>query len=267
LTERALQGGQPVVIQMRGVSCVMDGRRILRGVDWTVRRGEHWAVVGLNGSGKTTLLKMINGYVFPSSGQMRVLGKAFGSYDWREMRRKIGFVSSFLQEKFYAAETAEEIVLSGLFATIGLYDRPKRSDVLRARRLLGRLGCGRAAGQPYEELSQGEKQKTLIARALLSAPRIVVLDEPCAGLDLFARERLLDSIEGLIRHRRSPTLLYVTHHIEEITPGFTHALLLRRGEVHSAGDKKKVLSAGNLSSFFETPVEVRWRDGRATVHI
>lgn len=267
MSEGTMHGGPPAVMEMRDISCLMDGRRILGGIDWTVRRGEHWAVVGLNGSGKTTLLKMINGYVFPSSGRMRVLGKAFGSYDWREMRRKIGFVSSFLQEKFYASETAEEIALSGLFATIGLYDRPKSKEVMRARRLLGRLGCGRAAGQPYEELSQGEKQKVLIARALVSAPRILILDEPCAGLDLFARERLLSSIEGLTRHRQSPTLLYVTHHIEEITPGFTHALLLRRGEVHSSGEKKKVLTAGNLSSFFETPVELRWRDGRARLHI
>lgn len=257
----------PLVIDMKNVFCANGGKFILCNINWTVRRGEHWAIVGLNGSGKTTLLSIVSGYVWPSEGEVNVLGKRFGSYDIRDLRKSIGWVSSSLQEKFYASETAEEIVLSGRFATIGLYETPRKRDVERARMLLSQLQCEQVAEQAYSTLSQGEKQKVLIARALMSSPRLLILDEPCSGLDVFSRENLLALIETMGRQESAPTLLYVSHRIEEILPVFTHTLQLRRGEIHSQGKSREILTKSNLSDFFETPVDMHWRKGRPRLRI
>ena len=255
------------VIDMRNVSLIYGSKYILRDVNWEVNPGEHWAVIGLNGSGKTTLLNMITGYLWASRGEISVLGKHFGRYDIRELRKKIGWVSSYLQEKFYSNETAEEIVLSGKNATIGLYEKPKPRDIGRARLLLGQFESGRIAGQQYWTLSQGERQKVLIARGLISAPRLLIMDEPCAGLDIFAREHLLSLIESIGKQVHAPTLLYVTHRIEEISPVFTHTLLLRQGTVHSKGRTREVLTEKNLSDFFRVSVGVRRRRGRVWIEI
>jgi iron complex transport system ATP-binding protein len=210
---------------------------------------------------------MLNGYVFPTSGTMRVMGKSFGSYDWRLMRRKIGFVSSFLQEKFYPSETAEDIVLSGLYSTLSLYDTPGRQEISRARNILDALQCGDIGRRRYSELSQGEKQKVLIARALISAPALLILDEPGAGLDIVAREKLLASIESIGSGKNPPTMIYVAHHIEEIVPVFRKVLLLKNGRVHSSGRTEDMFSVGNLSSFLESAVDVQWNNGRAWVRL
>lgn len=256
-----------LIIHMHHVSWRNGGRDILRKIDWTVKKGEHWALVGLNGSGKTTLLNIVNGYLWASKGEVSVLGKQFGQYDIRELRKKIGWISSSLQEKFYAGETAEEIVLSGRSATIGLYEKPKAKDIENAKRLLRRFKCSPVAQQPYWTLSQGEKQKVLIARALAGSPRLLVMDEPCEGLDVLARERILSLIELMSRGASAPTLIYVSHRIEEILPVFTHTLLLRRGRIHSQGKTGEVLTRKNLSDFFETPVDIRWRNKRAYLYI
>jgi iron complex transport system ATP-binding protein len=255
------------VIGMKNVSLIYGKRYILRDVNWDVNRGEHWAVIGLNGSGKTTLLNMITGYLWASKGEISVLGKQFGRYDIRELRKKIGWASSSLQEKFYAKETSEEIVLSGKYATIGLYEKPRPKDVRRVRLLLTQFESGHIAKQQYWTLSQGEKQKVLIARALISEPRLLIMDEPFAGLDIFAREHLLSLIENMGRQVHAPTLLYVTHRIEEISTVFTHTLLLRGGEVHSKGRTGEVLTGKNLSDFFQVSVSVKWRKGRARLEI
>ena len=260
-------GGKVKVIDMKNVSLVPGSRFILRDINWEVNSGEHWAVIGLNGSGKTTLLNTITGYLWASKGEISVLGKQFGRYDIRELRKQIGWASSSLQEKFYVNETSEEIVLSGKYATIGLYEKPDPKYVRRARLLLGQFGSAHLARQQYWTLSQGEKQKVLIARALISAPRLLIMDEPCAGLDIFAREHLLSLIENIGRQAHAPTLLYVTHRIEEILPVFTHTMLLRRGEVHSKGRTGEVLTGKNLSDFFGVPVDVEWRNGRAWLEI
>jgi iron complex transport system ATP-binding protein len=258
---------RPSVIHMQGVSRIEGNKYILRHINWDVQQGEHWAIIGLNGSGKTTLLNMVNGYIWPSEGEMSVLGKRFGSYDIRELRKKIGWVSSSLQEKFYTNETAKEIVLSGKSATIGLYDSPKSKDIDHAVMLLSRLKCEHTAAQPYWTLSQGEKQKVLIARALISSPHLLILDEPCVGLDIFSREHLLSQIEHIGRQESAPTLIYVSHRTEEILPVFTHTLLLRRGAVHSQGKTREVLTTGNLSAFYQTPVDIQWNKDRAWIQI
>ncbi len=256
-----------MIIHMTDVSYRRDNINILHKINWTVRSSEHWAIVGLNGSGKTTLLNMLNGYIWPSQGEISVLGKKFGSIDLRELRKSIGWVSSSLQEKLYLNETAEEIVLSGKFASIGLYDKPEEKDVEQALLLLEELGCEHLVKRAYKTLSQGEKQKILIARALINSPELLILDEPCTGLDVFAREQLLSAIEYMGNQAAAPTLLYVTHHIEEILPVFSHTLLMRRGEIHSSGKTDEVLTGDNLSQFFAAPVDVLWQNERAWMRI
>lgn len=244
-----------MVIDVENVSVTRDSIYLLKEVNWSVKKGEHWAILGLNGSGKTTLLNMINGYFFPSKGQVRVLGKTFGKYDLRELRKSIGWVSTALQERLYGNESAEEIVISGKYGSIGLLNEVKEEDKKIAGSILDKLSSSHLGHRTYKTLSQGEKQRVLIARGLMSSPRLLILDEPCSGLDIFAKEQLLSDIENLSKTSDSPTLIYVTHDTEEILPLFKHTLLMRRGQVHSQGLTSKMLTEKNLSSFFETPIE------------
>lgn len=256
-----------MIIDIDNVSWIRDGKKIIKNINWKVQSGEHWAIVGLNGSGKTTLLNMINGYIFPSTGKMSVLGKEFGRYDLRELRKSIGWVSSSLQEQLYINEKVEEIVLSGKFATIGLYHKPNEEEIEQVHNLLEQLKCIHLVNRLFKTLSQGEKQKILIVRALISNPKLLILDEPCNGLDIFAREQLLSTIEEIGNEPAAPTLLYVSHHIEEILPIFNYTLLIRKGEIHSTGKTCKVVTGDNLSQFFEAPVDVVIRNERVWMNV
>ncbi|MFZ5944679.1 MAG: ABC transporter ATP-binding protein [Bacillota bacterium] len=256
-----------MVISMKQVSWRRENKEILRNINWEVETGENWAILGLNGSGKTTLLNILNGYIYPSSGEVKVLGKKFGSYSLQELRKSIGWVSSSLQENLYVNETVLEITLSGKFATIGLVDTPEEDDINKARELLIKLGCSQLVERPYKTLSQGEKQKTVIARALMSSPKILILDEPCTGLDILAKEHLLSTIQKLSTEKDAPTLIYVTHRVEEILPVFNNVLMLRKGEVYQTGQTKKVLTSANLSDFFAAPVEISWEYERASLRL
>ncbi|WP_199616207.1 ABC transporter ATP-binding protein [Paenibacillus alkalitolerans] len=250
------------VINLEQVSYRRGESELLKQINWTVRKGEHWAILGLNGSGKTTLLNIVNGYIWPSSGSVSVFGQAFGTMDLRELRTMIGWVSLSLQEKLYMNDNAEKIVVSGKYATIGLYEKPSDSDWMLAASWMKQLGCLHLMGRTYQSCSQGEKQKLLIARALMASPRLLILDEPCNGLDLFSREQLLESVETLAKSHNAPTLIYVTHHTEEILPIFRHTLLLRRGEVFTRGEVQSMLTKDRLTDFFEVPVDVMHRDER-----
>lgn len=251
-----------MVIDVKNVSVIRDSKYILKEVNWSVRKNEHWAILGLNGSGKTTLLHMINGYLFPSKGELRVLGKTFGKYDLRELRKSIGWVSTALQERLYGNETAEEIVISGKYASIGLLKKPSQKDKETARDLLDKLSSSHLRNRIYKTLSQGEKQRILIARGLMSSPKLLILDEPCTGLDIFAKEQLLADIETLSNTPDSPTLIYVTHQTEEILPIFKHTLLMRRGEIHSSGLTSEILTEENLTDFFETKIKCHKENDR-----
>ncbi|MEK8131366.1 ABC transporter ATP-binding protein [Paenibacillus filicis] len=255
--------GSASVIDVRSVSYIRDDKTLLSEINWRVNKGEHWALLGLNGSGKTTLLNIITGYIWPTSGRVGVLGETYGDVDLRELRKTIGWVSSSLQEKLHVSDRTQKVVISGKYATIGLYDKPDEADYERAASLMRQLGCYHLWDRAYQTCSQGEKQKLLIARALMASPRLLILDEPCNGLDLFSRETLLNSIDQLAKLPDAPTMIYVTHHTEEILPIFSHTLLLRRGTRFEAGPTTSVLSEDLLSRFFELPVEVRWRQGRA----
>jgi len=236
--------------------------RILRDVSWRVERGQHWAVLGANGSGKTSLLRALTGYLPPTSGRITVLGKTYGESDWRKLRLKIGLVTSALQPHVPPAEPALETVLSGKFAQLDLWARTAADDRTAARRLLRRVDGAHLAGREWMFLSQGERQRVLIGRALMARPRLLILDEPCAGLDPVAREQFLEFLNRLVRRPGAPALVLVTHHVEEIIPAFTHALVLRAGGVVAAGPKARVVTSAVLSRAFDRHIRVHTRHGR-----
>jgi iron complex transport system ATP-binding protein len=253
-----------MIIDIKNVSWKRENKYIVKDITWSVKPGEHWVIMGLNGSGKTSLLNIINGYMWPTKGEVSVLGKKFGEYDLRKLRQSIGWVSSSMHEKLYKNETVENIVLSGKVASMGLlYEKPEIEDYQRAYELLDQMGCSGKEKRVYESLSQGEKQRVLIARALMASPELLILDEPATGLDIFAREQLLERIQEMGSQPNGPTLLYVTHHIEEIVPVFQHVLLLKEGQIYGAGETKELMTAEKLSTFFGTEVDVTWRNKRA----
>ncbi|CAM3961188.1 ABC transporter ATP-binding protein [Paenibacillus alkaliterrae] len=256
-----------MIIDIRNVSWARENKTILQNINWSVREGEHWCLLGLNGSGKTTLLNMINGYIWPSEGTMSVLGKTFGEFDLRELRKSIGWVSTSLQQMLYGSETALNIVLSGKFATIGLYDATDAEDRDKAEALMRSLGCSALIGRVYDTLSQGERQRVLIARALMASPKLLILDEPCTGLDVFAREQLLQMIAMVAKQRQAPTIVYVTHHVEEILPCFTNSLLIKDGQVFAASETKEVLTSAMMSDFLGVSVEMNRRSDRSWLSV
>ncbi|AMQ20515.1 ABC transporter ATP-binding protein [Geobacillus sp. JS12] len=256
-----------VIIRMRDVSWARGERTILRDINWEVKEGEQWAILGLNGSGKTSLLNIVTGYQYPTRGEVEVLRYRFGQASLPEMRRHIGFVSSAL-DQFHdtlQTETVEDVIISGKFATIGLYDAVTREDRDQAEALMESFRLQAVKGKRYATLSQGEKRKTLIARALMANPKLLILDEPTVGLDLLAREEILALIGQIVT--QPCHLLYVTHYIEEIVDSITHVLLLQDGRILAAGQKEEVLTDERLSEAFRLPIRVHWEDGRPWVSI
>ena len=235
---------------------------ILRGLDWTVAAGQHWVILGPNGCGKTSLLKALTGYLSPTSGSIEVLGEAYGETDWRDLRLKVGVVTSAFQAAIPPAETTLDTVISGRYAQLDLWGKPKAADRRAARSLLGFVGLRDLESREWRVLSQGERQRVLIARALMARPRLLILDEPCAGLDPVAREGFLSFLANLTRAPKGPSLVLVTHHVEEIVRGFTHALVLRKGEVFKAGPKASVITSKTLSEAFGAPLRVTRAAGR-----
>lgn len=256
-----------MIIDARKISWVRSDHTVLKNVDWQVRTGEHWSLVGLNGSGKTTLLKMVNGYIWPTSGTLSVLNHRFGTYDLRELRKKIGWVSSALSEKISSSAHPEAIVLSGKFASIGLYEQPSPAERARAQELLHKLGCKAFENRAFGLLSQGEKQRVLIARALMADPELLILDEPCNGLDLFAREQILSMIAKLANSAETPSMIFVTHHVEELLPCFDHTLLLKAGTVFKSGHASEVMTPEIMTAFYDHRVSVQRRGGRLSVEL
>ncbi len=247
----------PALLSLRGLCVDTGGVRILSRVTWDIRPGEHWAVLGANGSGKTSLLSAIMAYLTPSRGDIQVLGRSYGSDDWQELRKSVGMVSSALTRHIPADEIALDTVMSGELAQLGYWNGKKnaaREDV--ARRCLSRTGAGRISGRVWGVLSQGERQKVFIARALAANPRLLILDEPCAGLDPVAREKFLRSMRRLASEKNAPSLILVTHHVEEIFPEISHVLVLRRGRVLAAGRTGDVLVGSVLTRAFGAPVSI-----------
>jgi iron complex transport system ATP-binding protein len=255
------------ILKVTGLRVVRGRTEILRGVDWRVRKGEHWVILGANGCGKTSLLRSITGYLSPSSGEVSLLGKTYGEADWRDLRLKIGIVASALQASIPQAEPALDTVVSGRYAQLDLWTRSTRADTVAARRLLRSVGALYLARREWAYLSQGERQRVLIARALMARPRLLILDEPCAGLDPVAREDFLRFLDVLARRRKGPSLVLVTHHAEEIMPSFSHALLMREGLVFASGPRHKVVTTRRLSGAFGARISVRAARGRYLANV
>jgi iron complex transport system ATP-binding protein len=258
---------RPAILEIAGL-CIRRGDvRILDNVSWRVQRGEHWAILGANGSGKTSLLSALTGYLTPTSGTITLLGSRYGRTDWRELRKRVGLVSSSIRQMMPDSEPAMETVVSGKYAMIDLWGRVTPADRKRARHLLRQIQCEHLAERPWGYLSQGERQRILIGRALMGRPHLLILDEPCAGLDPVAREHFLQFLQRLGRQRRSPTLVLVTHHVEEIAPVFSHTFILREGRAFAAGRTRATLTSMNLSQAFYARVRLNSDRGRFSLTV
>jgi iron complex transport system ATP-binding protein len=242
-----------------------DGVDILRDIRWEVTSGEHWAVLGPNGAGKSSLLSIVAGYEWPSRGEVSVLGETYGRCDMRSLKERIGWVSSALFSWLPARQSARRVVATGIHATIGNWHDLSAADLIRADDALRRIGAYALRNKPYGILSQGEKQRVMIARALVTQPDLLILDEPCAGLDPGARERLVDDVDELCRKPDGPTLILVSHHVEEIPTRTTHAMLLKDGHAVAAGPLRDVLTSERLSGLYEGRFELREKRGRYTL--
>jgi iron complex transport system ATP-binding protein len=253
----------PDVLSLRDVSLVRDGRVILGAVDWTVRPGERWVVLGRNGSGKTSLIRIASLYLHPSTGTVQVLGQTLGRTDVRRLRTRIGLASPSLADQFRGDLTPTEIVMTALHAALEPWWHVYTdADRARARDLLGQMGCSDLVDQRFALLSSGERQRVLLARTLMTEPGLLLLDEPTAGLDLRGREELVATLGSLADDPGTPATILVTHHVEEIPDGFTHALLLTSGRVQAIGPLDEVLTADGLSSCFGLPLELTRAGGR-----
>jgi iron complex transport system ATP-binding protein len=240
---------------------------ILRSVDWIVERGQHWVILGPNGSGKTSLLSTITGYMPLTAGAISVLGETYGRSDWRELRKRIGIVSSSVQQLVEGHQTPLDTVIGGRHAIIGMWGEVRPAEGNQAKKILRQIEAEAIVNRPWRVLSEGERKRVLIGRALMARPKLLILDEPCAGLDPVARERFLQFVGRLARSKHAPTLILVTHHVEEIIQAFSHVLLLRKGEVLRAGPKRDVLTSARLSDAFGAQVKLHHRGGRYTLTV
>lgn len=243
------------VLDLQDVSIRRGTTMILDRLSWTVREGERWVVLGRNGAGKTTVLQVASGRMHPTSGTAELLGSRLGRVDVFELRPRIGLASAALADRIPAGEIVRDVVLTAAYGMTGRWRESYETvDESRAGDLMAAFGVGALSDRRYGTLSEGERKRVQIARALMSDPELLLLDEPAAGLDLGGREELVQALAELASDRRSPVLVLVTHHVEEIPPGFTHLLLLADGRVHAAGPIDEVLTADNLSGAFGTPL-------------
>ena len=246
-----------VVVDCKDILYSREDKDILRDVCWQIRKGQNWAFLGANGSGKTTLLKIITGYEWPTKGTVAVLGNQYGKCQLREVRKTIGWVSSNIPDNIPGKDRAIDIVVSGIEASMGLYREYSREEYDRAMAALELLSSERFANQTFRTLSQGERQRTLIARALINEPKLLVLDEPCSGLDPASKELFLGDLEKLANMPEAPGIIYVSHHIDEIRDWITNIFVIKNGQKLAEGDKDSVLKDEILSEAFGCECKVR----------
>lgn len=251
-----------VILSVQNVSVRRGDANILSRVNWEVHSGENWAILGANGSGKTSLLKALSGYLAPTVGEIELLGESYGDCDWRELRQRVGIVSASIANLMNEEDEALDIVIGGKFGMMGMWGRVGPAERTEARRYLKKVGISYLANRAWLFLSQGERQRVLIARSLMAHPRLLILDEPCSGLDPAARETFLDFVEEAAGGHLGVPLLFVMHHVEEVRPVMTHALILKEGKILAAGPIEKVLNSANLSKAFNAKARVQKRNGR-----
>jgi iron complex transport system ATP-binding protein len=249
-------------IALHGIDATRGDHHILRDLDWRVERGERWVVLGPNGAGKSSLLQVLMGY-FPARGEVAILGETIGRTDTRVLRTRIGLAGHSLAGMFRAAIPARDVVVSARYAALETWwHQYTDDDRARAEAALTRVGCERLADQAFGTLSAGERQRVLLARALFGEPELLLLDEPAAGLDVRGREELLGSLTDLVADPTLDAIVLVTHHVEEVPRGFTHALLLADGRVLARGPIDETLTSEHLSTCFALPLRLVSVEGR-----
>jgi iron complex transport system ATP-binding protein len=261
-----MAGTNHVAASLSSVSLEIKGNRILSEISWEVHRGEKWVMLGLNGSGKTSLLRLLSGFGYPSRGDMHVLGEHFGRSDLRQLRKRIGWVHGDLAGDFPGFMDCREVVMSGAEGSIAYYEAMPSADVLRADEALSAIGAGRLAQRMFQTLSTGERQRVLIARALAAGPDLLILDEPCLGLDPLAREDFLHSLGLLFRRRPDLTVIGVTHHVEEIIEGYDSMLLLAGGRVLDQGTIQAVMAGTGVPRLYGDGCRIEADAGRYRMH-
>jgi iron complex transport system ATP-binding protein len=260
-----MSGPDGVVVGLDGVSVIRSGNLLLDGVDWRVGHGERWVLLGPNGSGKTTLVSVASTYIWPSRGNVSVLGLQLGAVDVRELRKRIGIVSASLEARIPTGLTALDVAIAGATGAIApWWDRPTAAIRAKARELLDLVGCAAIGERGFDLLSSGERQRVQIARALMLDPALLLLDEPAAGLDLGAREQLAALLARLNADEALAATVVVTHHVEEIAAGTTHAIVLRGGHVLAAGPVAETVTGTVLTAAFGLPLRVERVGGRFT---
>jgi iron complex transport system ATP-binding protein len=235
-------------------------RDIISDITLHMNDGEHWVLLGRNGSGKTTLLDFMTGYQFPSSGRVQVMDYTYGQCDVREARKEIGIISQSLFEKFTLRDPVWEVVATGVYAFLRFYQVIPEDVKEKAVEQLRKVRLEHVQDQPLGSLSQGERKKVMLARSLIMDPKILILDEPCSGLDLYERESFLDQLQQL--STSGIQLVYVTHHMEEIIPLFSHVALIEEGRLIAAGEKHTVLTADFIQQAFQVQVDIEWIQDR-----
>jgi len=250
---------------MAAVSVVRGAKTLLNKVDWQVTEGERWVILGPNGAGKTTLLQIAAARLHPTSGMAGILEETLGAVDVFELRPRIGLSSAALANQIPEQEKVLNVVVTAAYGVTGRWrEGYEKDDERRAFRLLNDWGMGPLLNRTFASLSEGERKRVQIARALMTDPELLLLDEPAAGLDLGGREDLVHRLSELARDEAAPAIVLVTHHLEEVPPGFTHAMLMRDAQVVAAGPITEVLTSGNLSETFGLPLDVTVNAGRYT---
>ena len=251
------------VVELAGVSIVRGGARLLDEIDWTVDEADRWVVIGPNGAGKTTLLQILAAQIHPTAGVAGLLGEVLGAVDVFELRPRIGLTSAALADRLPRSERVSDVVVSASYAVVGRWrESYDDHDHDRARTLVDAMGATPLLDRTFGTLSEGERKRVQIARALMTDPELLLLDEPAAGLDLGGREDLVSTLSELALDPDSPATVLVSHHVEEIPPGFTHAMMLRRGRVVAQGPLERVVTEEALSETFGMPLQLTVEDGR-----
>jgi iron complex transport system ATP-binding protein len=253
------------VAELAGVTIVRGGNRLVDGIDLTIDETDRWVVIGPNGAGKTTMLQVLAAQMHPTDGVAGLLGEVLGAVDVFELRPRIGLTSAALADRLPRGERVSDVVVSAGYAVLGRWrEEYDEMDHQRAKELLTDLGIGHLSDRTFGTLSEGERKRVQIARALMTDPELMLLDEPAAGLDLTGREQLVHSLSQIATADGAPAMVLVTHHVEEIPPGFTHAMLLKRGRVVAAGPISQALTAETLSETFDLPLALTHDNGRYT---
>ena len=253
----------PAAFELSKVSVVRPGKVLLEDINWTVQEGERWVVLGPNGAGKTTMLQILAAQMHPTTGVVGLLGEVLGAVDVFELRPRIGLTSAALADRVPRSERVSDVVVSASYAVLGRWrEEYDEQDHQRAKVLLTELGIGHLSERTFGTLSEGERKRVQIARALMTDPELMLLDEPAAGLDLTGREQLVRSLSSIATAEGAPAMVLVTHHVEEIPPGFTHAMLLKQGRIVAAGPIDEALTDQNLSDTFDLALSLTHTDGR-----